>query len=157
MGDVNRNGLLDAFDISVVATKLDGGIEHPAAEIGGTLTLVPDKKIYAAGDEVVLTLAGKDLRNVNALSLAIPYEQADYEFIGIEPDAASAMANLTYDRLHTSGDKVLYPTFVNLGDKATLNGDQTIARIRFKARKRGAFAPQMTLPLLVSPALNVAE
>ena len=157
MGDVNRNGLLDAFDISVVAVKLDGGIEYPASEIDGTLTLTPDKKSYAPGDEVVLTLSGSDMKNVNALSLALPYEQTDYEFIGIEPVATAGMMNMTYDRLHTSGDKVLYPTFVNIGNKPTLSGDQTLARIRFKARKRGAFAPALNTPILVSPALTVKE
>lgn len=154
MGDVNRNGLIDAFDISVVATQLNGGIERPAAEIAGELSLTPDKKTYAAGEEIILTLSGKDLKNVNALSFSMPYDASAYEFVSIEPVAASGMLNMTYDRLHTSGDKVLYPTFVNIGDKSTLNGDQTIARIHLKARKRGAFVPAMSNVILVSPALQ---
>lgn len=157
MGDVNRNGLIDAFDISVVAVKLENGIENPEAAIEGTLTLTPDKKIYAANDEIKLTLSGKNLKNVNALSLALPYSPSEYEFIGIEPVASTSMANLTYDRLHTSGDKVLYPTFVNIGSQPVINGDSTIAIIRFKARKRGAFTPSMQNPILVSPALTVIE
>ncbi len=155
MGDVNRNGLLDAFDVSVVATQLDGGVTDPSEAIGGTLSITTDKKRYAAGDEVVVTLTGTDLENVNALSLAIPYEQADYEFTGIEPAATAGMLNLTYDRLHTSGHKVLYPTFVNVGEKPVINGTATLAIIRFKARKAGPFAPAMTDALLVSPALTV--
>lgn len=155
MGDVNRNGLLDAYDISVVATQLDGGIESPAREVDGGLTLTSPKKNYGAGEEIVLTLSGKDFKNVNALSLAIPYDATTFEYVGIEPVAAAGMLNMTYDRLHTSGDKVLYPTFVNIGDKPVLNGDQTIALIRFKARKSAeAGALPLTSPLLVSPALD---
>lgn len=156
MGDVNRNGLLDAYDISVVATQLDGGIENPADSIGGELALIPDKQSYNPGDEVVLTIMGKGLKNVNAFSQAIPYLPAEYEYLGITPEAAAGMNNMTYDRLHSSGDKVLYPTFVNLGDKPLLNGDVVLAKIRFRARKAGAFTPLGKDVLLVSPALKTA-
>ena len=30
------------------------------------------------------------------------------------------MQNFTNDRLHTNGEKILYPTFVNIGDKPAL-------------------------------------
>lgn len=155
MGDVNRNGLLDAFDISVVATTLDGGMENASADIAGTLTIVPDKKSYNVGDEVVLTIMGEDLVNVNAFSMAIPYNPSDYEYVGIEAEAASGMRNMTNDRLHTDGEKVLYPTFVNIGQKATVSGTQSLAKIRFKANKRGAFTPVAEKQILVSPALTV--
>ena len=157
MGDVNRNGLLDAYDISVVATRLDGGIDEPSAEVGGTLTLTPDRKRYAKGDVVTLTLAGKDLENVNALSLAIAYDPAEYEYLGITPEATAGMANLTYDRLHTSGDKVLYPTFVNIGDKPTLSGSPALAQIRFRARRAGACPLAASAVTVVSPALTLPE
>lgn len=155
IGDVNRNGLIDAFDVSNVAVKLNGGIENPAVEIDGELILTPDRKRYSAGDLITLTLAGKALKNVNALSLALPYQPADYEFVSIalSPKAAK-MANLTNDRLHTSGNKVLYPTLVNLGEQPTLNGDVEIATITFRARRAGAFAPAAESKLLVSPALQ---
>lgn len=155
IGDVNRNGLIDAFDISNVAVQLHGGIERPAAEIDGILTLTPDRKRYAAGDEVKLTVSGTGLKNVNALSMAIPYLPANYEFVGLKlAPAAAKMANLTYDRLHTSGDKVLYPTLVNLGEQPTLNGDVEIATITFRARKAGAFTPAAESIIIVSPALK---
>lgn len=157
MGDVNRNGLLDAYDISVVATQLDGGIEYPAQEIAGSIEVVADKAEYAAGDEVVLTIKGKGLQNLNAFSLALPYIAADYEYIGITPVAVAGMNNMTYDRLHTSGDKVLYPTFVNISDKATVNGDQTLAEIRFRANRAGAFIPEAAQIILVNPSLKVIK
>lgn len=42
------------------------------------------------------------------------------EYVGTEALGMKAMRNLTTDRLHTNGQKVLYPTFVNLGDKEIL-------------------------------------
>jgi len=156
MGDVNRNGLLDAFDISVVATQLDGGIENPesADSIGGTIRLVPDKKAYAPGEEVSVKIVGTGLSGLNAFSMAIPYNPAAFEFVGIAADACAGMANLTYDRLHTNGDRVLYPTFVNVGDKPVVGGDATLATIKFIARKRGAFTPDSTLTVMVDRALR---
>lgn len=139
MGDVNRNGLIDAFDIANVATRLGAGIEAPwdVQPIDGTLTLTPSKKVYAAGDEVVMTLTGRDLRALAAFSFRIPYNPAEFEYISTEPSEALAnMENLTYDRLHTNGEKVLYPTFVTIGDKPDVNGDQTLLTIRFRAKKK---------------------
>lgn len=38
-GDINRNGLIDAYDISVVATQLEDGIENPGTDrVAGTLS-----------------------------------------------------------------------------------------------------------------------
>ncbi len=141
MGDVNRNGLIDAFDIANVATRLDGGIEEPwtVQEIDGTLTLTPSKTTYAAGDEVTLTLTGTDLRALAAFSLRVPYDPAMLEYVGIEPAPALAnMENLTYDRLHSDGEKVLYPTFVTIGDRPDINGSETLLTIRFRAKKKVA-------------------
>ena len=87
MGDVNRNGLIDAFDIANVAVKLDGGIESPwnIKPIEGTLSLESSKKSYAPGEEMVLTLSGQDLQALAAFSLAIPYDPAVIEYLGTEP------------------------------------------------------------------------
>ncbi len=43
------------------------------------------------------------------LAFALPYDQNDFEFVGVEPLNMKAMENLTYDRLHTNGVKSLYP------------------------------------------------
>lgn len=155
MGDVNRNGMIDAYDMSVAATKLDGGIETPAEEISGTLVVSADKKTYKVGDEVLLTVTGQDLVNLNAFSLALSYNPSEYEYLGIEAEATKGMSNLTNDRLHTNGEKVLYPVFVNIGNKPTINGTEVLAKIRFKAKKRGAFTPVADKQIMVSPALDV--
>ena len=49
------------------------------------------------------------------------------------------MNNLTYDRLHKNGEKALYPTFVNLGEKPYLEGDGELFVIKFKAKRKVRF------------------
>ncbi len=155
MGDVNRNGLIDAYDISVVATRLNGGVDAGSASaIAGTVTVSPDKRSYAPGDEVRLTVSGKGLSGLNAVSMALPYDPAAYEYVGVEPVAVGHMENLTYDRLHTAGDKVLYPTFVNLGDKTVVEGDSDLFVLKFRAKVRGAFSPKPHTVILVDKALG---
>lgn len=91
-GDINRNGLIDAYDISVVATQLEDDSDQPQedadqdkgdakkqkdatagkkkAELGGKLLISADKKRYGKGDIAKVTVKGQKLSLVNALSFA---------------------------------------------------------------------------------------
>lgn len=155
IGDVNNNGLIDAYDISLVATELDGGMQIPDTVIAapqGRLELsVSPRRAVNAGDEVTVTVKGIGLANINALSFALPYNATEWEYASINTEGMKEMTNLTYDRLHTSGDKVLYPTFVNRGTKPMLEGDTTLMTITFRARKRATFSLDPSQIILVGP------
>lgn len=155
-GDLNRNGLIDAYDISAVATRLDGGVKIKENEVGaaGSITISTPKRNYAAGETVEIVVSGKDLQKVNALSFALPYDPANYEFAGIENRGVKEMENLTNDRLHTDGVKALYPTFVNIGNKETLEGDGELFVIKLKARRNVAFGLKITDGILVDKGMN---
>lgn len=154
-GDLNRNGLIDAYDISVVATALDGGIAPQRPDtLQGTVTLSTVKKSYQAGETIDIVVRGQGLNGVNALSFALPYDVTAYEFAGIEAGAVSGMRNLTNDRLHTSGVKALYPTFVNIGDRETLKGDAVLFTIHLKAKKDVRFDLKAQDGMLVSKQLE---
>ena len=140
IGDVNKNGLIDAFDISVVATELDGGVRTSNAKVAGCLELTHSTNAFKAGDVVEIKVNGKDLNAVNALSFGLPYNTADFEYVGIELVGMKDMVNLTYDRLHSNGQKALYPTFVNRGNNFLLdNGSNHLFTIKMKAKKAGKF------------------
>lgn len=157
-GDINQNGLIDAYDISVVATQLEDGIENPGTErVSGLLTLSVPKQTYNAGETVEITVKGDSLKTVNALSFALPYDQKEYEFAGIEPLRLGDMENLTYDRLHTDGQKALYPAFVNLGDKKTLEGSEDLFIIKLKTKRKVKFDLKMTDGILVDKNLNMRK
>ena len=157
-GDINRNGLIDAYDISVVATQLEEGVEVNGQEqVGGSLEIKADKRSYAEGETARITVRGIDLKDVNALSFALPYDAQQWEFAGIESIGLKQMENLTYDRLHTNGTKALYPTFVNLGNKETLEGSQELFIIKFKAKKKGVYNLKMQDAVLVDKLLNTSN
>ena len=136
IGDINQNDLIDAYDMSLVAVELDGGIkEVDSLDVAGDIKLSVDKQSYKKGDVITISVKGDKLQSVNALSFALPYSNEDYEYVGVEALATKGMENLTLDRLHTNGVKSLYPTFVNLGEKPSLSGDLDLFVLKFKAKR----------------------
>ena len=154
-GDLNRNGLIDAYDISAVATRMNGGVvlQQPDT-LQGSITLSTAKKSYQAGENIDIVVRGQGLNGVNALSFALPYDATVYEFTGIEADAVAGMRNLTNDRLHTNGVKALYPTFVNIGDRETMKGDVILFTIHLKAKKNIRFDLKAQDGILVNKAMD---
>ena len=154
-GDINKNGLIDAYDISVVATQLEGGVgSQGIAKVNGAIEISTPKKIYAKGELIEIQVRGVDLSAVNALSFALPYDQQSYEFVGVEPQHMGEMENLTYDRLHSNGLKSLYPTFVNVGNKKILEGTANLFVLKFKAKRQLTFDLKLLDGLLVDKKLN---
>lgn len=157
-GDINHNGLIDAYDISVVGTQVRGGVDlYGMQKLSGSLVLTPNKTSYAAGDEVLITVKGKDLQAVNALSFGLPYDTRVLEYTGIDVKNMKDMENLTNDRLHTNGQKALYPTFVNTGDKDVLEGSDVLFVLKFKAKKSFKFNLKAVDGMLVDKALNTLK
>lgn len=140
VGDVDYNGCIDAYDISCVATHVRGGAEQWVEQFGGSLKVeVPSAKAgtlkLKSGDTFEINVCGENLSEVNAFSLALPYDAANLEFVEVVPGEVKAMENLTLDRLHANGTKILYPTFVNVGDCETLSGNATLCTLHFRARR----------------------
>ena len=94
------------------------------------------------------------MQAVNALSFALPYEAQQLEFLGVEAPALEQMRNFTNDRLHTSGQKALYPTFVNIGDREEIEGDVRLMVIRFRARTDYRFDLKPVDGLLVNKCMD---
>lgn len=158
IGDVNGNGLIDAYDASLVSTALDGGARPSSEVVAGSLVLTPSAKTYRAGDEVRITVSGRDLRAVNALSFALPYDTQEFEYVGIETVGTKKMTNLTRDRQHTDGTRALYPTFVNRGQADLLDQDgPELFIIKFKAKRAGRFHLTARDGLLIDRGLGVVK
>lgn len=166
-GDINKNDLIDAYDISIVATQLtdeddSAADEEEASEeaakdsihVGGTIELTTAKKVYAKDETIDVLVKGINLSSVNAISFALPYNQQDYEFVGIQPLNMKKMENLTNDRLHTDGSKVLYPTFVNVGRKEALEGSVDLFVLKLKAKRKVTFGLKPLSGFLVDKQLN---
>ena len=155
IGDINENGLIDAYDISVAATRIGDGVYEKAENVvAGNITIAADKKSYKAGENVVITVKGTALANANALSFALPYNANEYEFVKAEAVNAGAMKNYSKNRLHGNGETAVYPTFVNEGNQGTLNGDIEIATITLKAKKNIKFNLKAVDGVIVDKHLN---
>lgn len=154
-GDINRNGLIDAYDISVVTTQLKGGVQTTKDDkVAGTIKLSTTKQNYNKDELIEVQAKGSNLHAVNALSFAIPYNQQDYEFVGVQLQNMKEMENLTNDRLHSNGQKALYPTFVNLGNKETLEGNTNLFILKFKAKRKVRFNLKVLDGILVDKNLH---
>lgn len=154
-GDINKNNLIDAYDISLVATKIDGGVNDSKIEkVAGSLEISTAKEHYNKDEIIEVKVKGNGLKSVNALSFALPYHPQDYEFIGVQTSNMKQMENLTYDRLHTDGVKALYPTFVNLGNKEALSGSSDLFILKFKAKRKLKFDLKPIDGILVDKRLN---
>ncbi|MGV3765976.1 MAG: TIM-barrel domain-containing protein [Chitinophagaceae bacterium] len=143
-GDVNRNDLIDAYDISVVATQLEPGENgYDQPKLNGRIVLSTPKKEYQQGETIQVKVTGTDLKAVNAFGFSLPYDPQELEYTGIQALQVNGMENFTYDRLHTNGARSLYPTFIHLGNKAPLAGSSDLFIITFKAKRKTkpAFKP----------------
>ena len=67
------------------------------------------------------------------------------------------MRNLTYDRLHTNGQKALYPTFVNCGEHPYLEGDATLMTIRFRAKQKTRVSLKAQDGMILDKYMNVVD
>lgn len=155
-GDINKNGLIDAYDISVVATKVNGGVKDSKSNgLNGRLFLSTQKKAFAQGETIEVSVNADELQDVNGFSFAIPYNAQDMEYLGVESLNTGNMENLTNDRLHSNGQKALYPTFVNTGDKEVLDAQKgAVLLIKFKARRALKFDLQAIDGILVDKKLK---
>ena len=74
--------------------------------------------------------------------------------VGVEVKDMNKMENLTNDRLHTSGDKALYPTFVNIGDKEPVEGTKELFVLEIQGQKRCQVDLKLKDGMLVDKKLN---
>ena len=158
IGDINENGLIDAYDISVAATRIgDGVYEKAENKIAGSIVIAANKSFYQAGEDVVITISSNGLENANAFSLALPYDAADYEFVGIEAVNTGNMANYSKNRMHSNGNTAVYPTFINEGNQATINGNVELVKVTLKAKKNVRFNIKATDGVIVDKHLNTVK
>jgi len=142
----------------VVATQLEGGVgRKDTLKVSGSLSISTPKRLYQKDEIVEIRVKGNDLKAVNALSFALPYDQNDFEFVGVEPLNMKAMENLTYDRLHTNGVKSLYPTFVNIGKQEALNGSEELFVLKLKAKRKVKFELTLKDGILVDKELRMHQ
>ncbi len=158
IGDINENGLIDAYDISVAATRIgDGVYEQAENKVKGNIVITANKQNYKAGEDVVITISGYELANVNAFSLALPYDKEEYDFVSVEAISTGNMANYSKNRMHGNGDTVIYPTFVNEGNQTTISGSAALVKVTLRAKKKIEFNIEAVDGIIVDKHLNTIK
>lgn len=156
MADLNNNGLIDAYDISYVASKLEGGVKpSEGVELEGEVMLVPSKQELVAGETFTVDVVGTGLSDINAFSVEIPLDASKYEYVKTEGTiATSGMKNLSKVRVHTDNTQHAYVNFTNIGDNVKVSGTDTIARVTLKAKQNISWDMEASHALLVDSKLN---
>ncbi|WP_430599025.1 TIM-barrel domain-containing protein [Enterococcus sp. DIV1217] len=141
-GDLNKNGVIDAYDISYVLRQLDGGIEIPdVEEIAGGLSLAVvnenGKDTYLPGDTLTFILKGQDLKNINALSTKMSFDSSKFELVGqpATTNNTQQMENYSKYRKHSNDVENLYLVLSNQGNKQLLNGSMDLVTFKVKVKE----------------------
>jgi LPXTG-motif cell wall-anchored protein len=156
MADLNFNNVIDAYDISYVASQLEGGIvPTEGGNVAGEIMLVPNKTSISAGETFTVDVVGTGLTDVNAFSAEVPLDSSKYEFIKTEGAVSTAsMKNFSKIRVHSDNSQDLYTVFTNIGDNVRLNGTDTLATITLKAKSDINFDLALSDALVVDSNLN---
>ena len=159
MADLNKNGLIDAYDIAYVASQLENGLKPTEGEnLEGSIMVVPSKDKVSKGETFTIDLVGTGLSDINAFSAEIPLDSNKYEYLKTDNTILSSeMRNLSKARVHTDGTQDIYVNFVNVGNKTKLFGTDSIARITLKAKQNLDLNLEITEAMLVDSKLNSKE
>ncbi len=162
LGDIDNNGVVDAFDLAYVATKLGEPITTPAKGVEGRITLIPSKTFIKAGDEVTIDIYGVGLKNVNAFSIELPVDSELFEVSNFGSPALSSMfmRNFSKTRIHSELSALGTENFVcftNIGNQELINGNGSIASMRIKATSDFKWDTLETAAVLVGQDLSTVD
>ncbi|MFA9468360.1 discoidin domain-containing protein, partial [Streptococcus sp. E24BD] len=137
--DANKNGLIDAYDISIAAVQLDGGVtERSTVAPSGNLRFEAEKLDVKTGEEVKVYLIADDLAAVNALTSTFQVSEADFELVArgnVTPESFTKQAeNFSQSRTRSGQHDVVF-SFINFGQKELLSGSGRVAYVTLKAKR----------------------
>ncbi|MEG1287334.1 MAG: discoidin domain-containing protein, partial [Clostridium sp.] len=159
MADLNGNKVIDAYDISYVASKLEDGVVPSEGNMAGEILLVPSKNEIKAGETFTLDIMGAGLSDVNAFSVEIPLDSTKYEVV-TAPESTiktAGMKNLSKVRTHSDGKQDIYAIFSNVGNNVKVEGTDAISRVTLKAKTNITFDMKATHAFIVDSKLNSKE
>src|SRR5699024_4473722 len=152
-GDINYNGVIDAYDLMYVASHLgDEPLEETGQSIEGSLDVRPSKLKLEKGEPFTVDIIGSDLQDINAFGLELTFDTSKFKLVddGISAtDASEHMLNYS----NRNGQRIM-AAFSNKGLQPTLEGDETIATITLEAREDTEFDASITRSLLLNTSFD---
>ena len=146
--DFSCNGIIDAYDLMFVASRLEGGVRDPKDEVSGMISFTADKTQVKKGDTVTISVNAHDLVNVYALNFELLLDStklssavcpdnvctADSPFEAGEFTEGMLDYSKSGETTVDGNDYVrFYGAFSFVGNSGPLQGDGVIATIELKA------------------------
>ncbi|QTU82860.1 discoidin domain-containing protein [Carnobacteriaceae bacterium zg-C25] len=138
LADLNKNDVIDAYDTYYVTSSLEGGRAKEPLRASGKLAFRTDKQKVNANEEVVVTLEGKNLANVEAINASIPIDTDKYEVVDRTVNVnseLSRMTNFSNVRNHGNGKQEAFVMLSNKKQDPSISGNIEIATIRLRAKQ----------------------
>ena len=159
LGNIDNNQIIDAYDISFVASMLGEKITNAKQGVEGKIEIIPSKTDIKAGDEVTLNYYGIGLKNVNAFSVEMPVDTDLFEVTNFGSASLSTvfMRNFSKTRFHNDGSVDNYVCFTNVGNQELLNGTGSLAKVTIRANEDFTWDTKATQAIVVGQDLSKAD
>ena len=146
--DFSCNGIIDAYDLMFVASRLDGGVRDPQDEVSGMISFTADKTSVKKGDTVTISVNAHDFVNVYALNFELLLDAEKLSSAVCPDNVCTADSPFTAGEFtegmldySKSGETQIegkdhvrfYGAFSFVGDNGPLQGDGVIATIELTA------------------------
>lgn len=167
--DINYNGVIDAYDLMYVAGQLGATpLKATGKPIAGSLDIRPNKQQVKAGEEFSVELIGVGLKDINAFNLELKLDPNKYELVTdcnadnicgtvLPTNATKGMLNYSILAGVGKAEQRIMAAFSNKGSQATLEGTNTVATIKLKAKKDINFDMEITKSLLVNTSFATID
>lgn len=155
-GDINYNGVIDAYDLMYVASHLgDEPLKETGKSIEGSLDVKPSKQQLDKGEEFTVDIIGNDLQDINAFSLELMLDTSKFKLVGDGVNSTDASKHmLNYSKRN---GKRMMVAFSNKGMQPTLEGDKVLATITLEAREATEFDVSISRSLLLNTSFDTID
>lgn len=164
--DINYNGMIDAYDLAFVSSKLDGGLTAPEEYASGEVSVCANVSNIKAGDTFDVEVMGKDLKNIYAFHAMINIDtslmehtncmgKCKKEVIARSGEIVDGFVNGSAVKADENGTKVVV-AFAGKGNTALINGDGQLAAFTLRALKDMDSVPLETIStMLIGGKLDI--
>ena len=144
--DINYNGVIDAYDLAFVASKLgEGELVASEKEVTGEISVVPSANKVKKGETFEVNVLGKGLQDVYAFHAMINIDTEKFEHencmgrckkevIARSSDLSCHMVNSCAVKSDENGVKVMV-AFTGKGNSKTISGDGVLATFALVAKE----------------------
>ncbi|MEG0708445.1 MAG: glycoside hydrolase family 31 protein [Cellulosilyticaceae bacterium] len=165
--DINYNGMIDAYDLAFVSSRLEGGLVPSEVELAGSITVETSALEVKEGEIFEVNVIGHDLKDVYAFHamLNLDIEKFEHtncmgrckkEVIAKSSDLSCHMSNATTIKSDENGAKIVI-AFTGKGNTETINESGVLSTFTLKAKQDTKVELDVISTMLVGSKLTVIE